>query len=102
MTIIPELARRGCSLRVYDPAAMEEAKRRLSNLGDRIIYCQDEYDAVEGADALAILTEWNQFRNLDLGRIRTALRAGLFFDLRNIYKRALVEGVGLTYIGVGV
>jgi len=102
LTIVPELARRGCSLRVYDPAAMEEAKRRLADLEDRIVYCQDEYDAAEGADALAILTEWNQFRNLDLGRIRTSLRAGLFFDLRNIYKRALVEGVGLTYVGVGV
>ena len=102
LTILPELARQGTTFRVYDPAAMEEARRRFSDLGDRIVYCKDEYEAAEGADALVILTEWNQFRNLDLGKIRSGLREGLFFDLRNIYKRQLVEEAGLTYVGVGV
>ncbi|MCX7786473.1 MAG: UDP-glucose/GDP-mannose dehydrogenase family protein [Spirochaetes bacterium] len=102
LTILPELARRGCAFRVYDPAAMEESKHRLADLRDRIVYCQNEYEAADGADALVILTEWNQFRNLDLGRIRSTLREGLFFDLRNIYKRHLVESVGMTYVGVGV
>lgn len=102
LTILPALAEKGCSLRVYDPIAMEEAKKKFATLGSRIEYCRDEYETMTGADGLVILTEWNQFRNLDLSKIQQALRCGLFFDLRNIYKRELVEATGLTYYGVGV
>jgi UDPglucose 6-dehydrogenase len=102
LTILPELARRGARFRIYDPAAMEEAQWRLKDIASSIAPCSDEYHAIQGADALLILTEWNQFRNLDLARVKTELKSGLFFDLRNIYKKEFVEKSGLTYIGVGV
>jgi len=101
LTIIQELAGEGVEFRVYDPIAMEEARRRFRDLDSQITFCTDEYEAVEGADALVLLTEWNQFRNLDLEKIRASLRQGIFFDLRNIYKRDLVEAAGLKYFGVG-
>jgi UDPglucose 6-dehydrogenase len=102
VTILEELARNGARFRVYDPAAMEEAKWRLKDIAGSIAFCGDEYEAVHGADALVILTEWNQFRNLDFDRVKSELKSGFFFDLRNIYKRDFVEKSGLTYIGVGV
>jgi UDPglucose 6-dehydrogenase len=102
LTILPELAARGACFRVYDPAAMDEAKWRLKDIAGAVSYCSDEYEAIRGSDALVILTEWNQFRNLDLGRIKAELKSGFFFDLRNIYKKTLVEDANLVYIGVGV
>jgi UDPglucose 6-dehydrogenase len=102
LTILAELSRGGAKFRVYDPASMQEARRRLKDLADAVTYCADEYEAVRGADALVLLTEWNQFRNLDLERLKAELKSGFFFDLRNIYKKDLVEKSGLTYIGVGV
>ncbi|MDR1317495.1 MAG: UDP-glucose/GDP-mannose dehydrogenase family protein [Spirochaetales bacterium] len=102
LTILTELARHGARFRVYDPAAMDEAQWRLKDIAGSITLCSDEYHAIQGADALLILTEWNQFRNLDLARVKTELKSGLFFDLRNIYKKEFVEKSGLTYIGVGV
>ena len=102
LVILAELVRRGARFRVYDPASMDEARRRLEGIEASIVYCADEYDAIAGADALVILTEWNQFRNLDLPRVRRELKDGFFFDLRNIYRREIVEAAGLTYEGVGV
>jgi UDPglucose 6-dehydrogenase len=81
---------------------MEEAKSRLADMAEAVTYCADEYEAIHGAGSLVILTEWNQFRNLDLDRIKAELEDGFFFDLRNIYKRELVENSGLVYIGVGI
>ncbi|HOJ98111.1 MAG TPA: UDP-glucose/GDP-mannose dehydrogenase family protein [Termitinemataceae bacterium] len=101
ITICEGLATRGAQLRAFDPAAMKEASWRLSAIKDSLYYAHDEYEAIEGADALVILTEWNQFRNLDLERVRRLLRAPYFFDLRNIYKRQEVEAAGLTYFAVG-
>lgn len=102
LTILPELAKGGVSFRVYDPAAKDEAAFRLAAIADRLTFCEDEYEAITGADALVILTEWNQFRNLDLERVAAELTTGFFFDLRDIYKKALAEKAGLVYIGVGV
>jgi len=95
------LADRGAKLRVYDPAAMKEARWRLANIKDSVYFAADEYDAVQGAHALAIVTEWNQFRNLDLSRIKKSLLSSFFFDLRNIYKPEEVEAEGLRYFGIG-
>jgi UDPglucose 6-dehydrogenase len=81
---------------------MREAEWRLKHIAEAVTYCSDEYEAIRGAAALVILTEWNQFRSLDLGRVKAELSEGFFFDLRNIYKRELVENFGLVYIGVGV
>jgi UDPglucose 6-dehydrogenase len=101
ITIINELAKQGAQFKVYDPKAMVEAKWRLKNIEDRITYCQDEYEAIEECDALVIMTEWNQFRSLDLRRIKKMLKQPYFFDLRNIYKRDMMEKAGFYYFGVG-
>jgi UDPglucose 6-dehydrogenase len=111
ITICEGLAQRGATLRVYDPQAMEEAQWRLKAISDKLYFARDEYDTLTGSCALVLVTEWNQFRNLDLTRIKKTLQAGNgqaatgpaphFFDLRDIYKREEVEAAGLTYVGVG-
>jgi UDPglucose 6-dehydrogenase len=96
------LAERGARLRVYDPAAMKEASWRLEPIKDKVYFAKDEYDAINGSSALAVLTEWNQFRDLDLKRIKSMLALPCFFDFRDIYKRQEVEAAGFKYFGVGV
>lgn len=101
ITILNELAKRGARFKVYDPIAYREAKWRLENINDRIEYCENEYETMDGSDALVIITEWNQFRNLDLNRVKKSLKQPVMFDLRNIYKRPFMEKQGFKYIGVG-
>ncbi|MDR2786287.1 MAG: UDP-glucose/GDP-mannose dehydrogenase family protein [Treponema sp.] len=101
ITICEELVRNGALLRVYDPAAMKEAAWRITSHKDAVYFASDEYDALEGAAAAVLLTEWNQFRNLDLARVKKLLALPCFFDFRNIYKREEVEAAGLRYFGVG-
>ncbi len=101
LTIIEGLIRKGAVCNVYDPAAMQEARWRLKHFGQAVIFCEDEYAALKNADALVIVTEWNQFRNLDLERVKNELRRLVFIDLRNIYRRADVEQKGFHYVGVG-
>jgi UDPglucose 6-dehydrogenase len=101
ITILNELAKKGANFKVYDPIAYKEANWRLENINDKITYCENEYDAMEGCDALVIITEWNQFRNLDLKRVKKLLNQPYFFDLRNIYRRDTMEEKGFKYIGVG-
>ena len=101
LAICNGLAERGASLRLWDPAAMKEAGWRLKAIREKICFASDEYDAVTGADAVVILTEWNQFRNLDLGLVKQRLKSPTFFDLRNIYRRETLEGMGFRYFGVG-
>jgi UDPglucose 6-dehydrogenase len=100
ITICQGLAERGAKLRAYDPAAMKEAAWRLASIKG-LYFSADEYDAVSGAHALVIVTEWNQFRNLDLKRLKSSMAGTFFFDLRNIYKRSEVEAAGFSYFGVG-
>ncbi|GHU12638.1 UDP-glucose 6-dehydrogenase [Spirochaetia bacterium] len=97
------LVRRGAKLRVYDPAAMKEAAWRLESIKDALYFAGDEYDAVRGTEALVIVTEWHQFRSMDLNRAREnmAVSRPCFFDLRNIYKREEAEEAGFSYWGVG-
>ena len=95
------LAGRGAMLRLYDPAAMKEAEWLLASIKESIFFAADEYEAVTNAHALVIVTEWNQFRNLDLGRVKELLGSPYFFDLRNIYKPEEVESAGLQYFGTG-
>jgi UDPglucose 6-dehydrogenase len=97
LEIIPPLQREGAEIQAYDPAAMDEAARLLP--GTRL--CADPYDAAAGADVLVLMTEWNQFRNLDLDRIKAALRAPVFVDLRNVYEPARMVGLGFHYTSVG-
>ena len=100
--IILEIIAKGGRVRVFDPQAMENAKRlSFAHVPDKIVYGVDEYDAARGADALVILTEWNQFRHLDLGRIAAAMEGRAFFDFRNIYEPEDVVKLGFRYESVG-
>ncbi|HRU29504.1 MAG TPA: UDP-glucose/GDP-mannose dehydrogenase family protein, partial [Treponema sp.] len=101
ITICEGLVQRGAKLQAFDPAAIKEAQWRLAAIKDHITYTKDEYEALNGADALVLLTEWNQFRNLDLDLVRRLLKAPYFFDLRNVYKRQEVESKGFKYFAVG-
>ncbi|MDR1352634.1 MAG: UDP-glucose/GDP-mannose dehydrogenase family protein [Treponema sp.] len=101
ITICGELIRSGALLRLYDPAAMKEAAWRLESFRGAVCFASDEYDALEGAAALVLLTEWNQFRNLDLVKVKKLLALPFFFDFRNVYKREEAEKAGLRYFGVG-
>ncbi|GIU82556.1 MAG: UDP-glucose/GDP-mannose dehydrogenase family protein [Acidobacteria bacterium] len=95
--IINELQKRGAKIKAFDPVAMEEAKKHLSC----VTYAKDEYDAIKDADALVIITEWNQFRALDMQKVKSLLRAPKIVDLRNIYEPADMKAMGFEYVGVG-
>jgi UDPglucose 6-dehydrogenase len=97
LKIIPKLQRGGAKIRAYDPKAMETAKSLLKNID----YGVDAYDVAKGSDALVIFTEWNQFRNLDLPRIKKLMKTPVFIDLRNIYEPARMRELGFRYFGVG-
>lgn len=101
ITILKELAKKGATFKAYDPIAMDEAKWRLEEIEGRIKYCNDEYQAIKDADALVIITEWDQFKKLDLERVKKELKEPYFFDLRNIFRRDDMEKRGFTYIAVG-
>ena len=95
--IIAQLQKLGASIKAYDPVAMEESRHYI----DGIEYASDEYDAIDGADALVILTEWNQFRALDLDRVKELLTTPKIADLRNIYEPKDMRELGFEYVGVG-
>jgi UDPglucose 6-dehydrogenase len=95
--IVNALVTGGASVRAYDPVAMEEAGKVLP----QIEYAADEYEAVAGADALVFITEWNQFRALDMARIRDLMRSPKIADLRNIYDPSDMRELGFEYVGVG-
>lgn len=98
LVLIDRLLAAGCRVRVFDPIAMDEARRRL---GDRVEYCASKYDALEGADALMIVTEWKQFRLPNWARVAEAMKGGVVIDGRNIYERHEVEAAGLKYLRIG-
>ena len=95
--IIRGLVERGAKVSAYDPVAQKEAKKLLPE----IEYADDEYAAAEGADVLVFMTEWNQFRALDMDRIRGLMRVPRIADLRNIYEPADLREMGFQYAGVG-
>ena len=102
LTILNELAKKGAAFKVYDPVAYKEAKWRLENINDKITYCGNEYETMEDSDALVIITEWNQFRNLDFDKVKSLLKQPyFFFDLKNIYRREAMEKQGFKYFGIG-
>ena len=98
LVLIERLLAAGCRVRVFDPIAMDEARRRL---GDRVEYCASKYDALEGTDALMIVTEWKQFRLPNWARVAEAMKGGVVIDGRNIYERHEVEAAGLKYLRIG-
>jgi UDPglucose 6-dehydrogenase len=99
--IIGDLYRAGALVKAYDPQAIPKAQKTLQADGVEIEYANDEYEAAQGADALVIATEWNQFRSLDLGRIQEAMAGNYFFDLRNIYPAEAMRDRGFDYHSVG-
>jgi UDPglucose 6-dehydrogenase len=95
--IVEQLKAEGASIRAFDPVAMNVAKSFLQG----VEYCEDEYEAAHGSDALVIVTEWNQFRSLDLNRLRKEMRQANIVDLRNIYQPDTVKACGFQYVSVG-
>jgi UDPglucose 6-dehydrogenase len=96
LVILPELAKQGATIRAYDPEGMAEAKKVLD-----VEMCPDAYAALEGADGVVILTEWNEFRALDLRAAKRLLKQPLMVDLRNIYRPDEMAKAGFSYISVG-
>jgi UDPglucose 6-dehydrogenase len=99
LEIIAGLKRRGVKVRAYDPVAMPGATT-LPEMKN-VTLTKDAYDCARGSDAVAIITEWNEFRNLNLARLKRLLRRPVLCDLRNIYVPAEVESAGFRHIGVG-
>ena len=98
IAIIQGLLTMGAKVKAFDPAAMEEAKAVLPEV---VEYGKDAYDVAKGADVLVLVTEWNQFRRLDLQRIRGLLKNPIFIDLRNVYDPDQMKRLGFNYCGVG-
>ncbi|HEX8685535.1 MAG TPA: UDP-glucose/GDP-mannose dehydrogenase family protein, partial [Pyrinomonadaceae bacterium] len=95
--IVKELLARGAKVRAYDPVAVEQAKKVL----DGVEYAEDEFSAVAGADCLVLMTEWNQFRALDMQRVKELMGAPRIADLRNILDPEAMRRLGFQYAGVG-
>ena len=97
--IVNTLLSKGATIKAYDPEGMEEFKKVIGD--ERISYCNTPYDVAQGVEALVFLTEWNEFRNLELRKIKSLLANPVILDLRNIYETETMAELGFTYIGVG-
>jgi UDPglucose 6-dehydrogenase len=97
LRILEVLLQEGARVRAYDPAAMETTRR----IFPEVHYCDNPYEAAKGSDALIVVTEWNLFRNLDLGELKSLLRQPILLDLRNIYEPEKARALGFRYYGVG-
>ncbi|MEK6284311.1 MAG: UDP-glucose/GDP-mannose dehydrogenase family protein [Acidobacteriota bacterium] len=95
--IIEDLLEAGAKVRAYDPAAMESARRLLTD----VEYCEDEYEAARGSDGLVVVTEWNQFRRLDMDRLKQLMREPNIIDLRNLYEPVAMRLAGFNYLAMG-
>ena len=87
----------GAEVRAYDPAAVERSKQLLPG----VTYAKDAYEVATGADAIVLVTEWNEFRQLDMARVRQLMRRPVIVDGRNIYDPAAMKSLGFTYRGIG-
>jgi UDPglucose 6-dehydrogenase len=98
VVIIKKLLALGATISAYDPAAMETSR---FDLDDTITYAASEYDALGGADALLVLTEWNEFRNPDFDRVKAQMKAPVIFDGRNIFTPEKMAALNITYFSIG-
>lgn len=98
LILIDQLLEAGAKIKAYDPAAMHEAKKQL---GDKIEYCADPYEAIEGADAMALMTEWSEFHLPEFSRMAELMKNKVIFDGRNIYDPAELKRQGFKYYGIG-
>ncbi len=97
LDIIPALQQAGATIRAHDPEGMEHAKTML----DHVQFCDDAYQAAQEADAIAIVTEWDAYRALDLAQLKEVMKTPILVDLRNIYRSSEMARHGFTYIGIG-
>jgi len=97
--IVKALLDQGAQIRAYDPAGMDEFQKVVND--EKISYWKNAYEAARGAEALVFLTEWNEFRNLDLKKLKNTLAKPVILDLRNIYEPERVTDIGFRYMGVG-
>ena len=97
LDILPALQKAGASIRAFDPAGMEESR----NLFEDVTFCDGPYDAMQGADVAVLVTEWDEFRALDLKRVKELLSQPIFVDLRNVYRPADMEKQGFSYTSIG-
>ncbi len=98
LVLIHHLLEAGATVTVFDPVAMEECRRRI---GDRIRYAANMYDALRGADAMVVVTEWQEFKVPKFTYIEKALKEKVIFDGRNIYNPEQMKEFGYTYYGIG-
>jgi len=98
LVVIDKLLKDGATVRVFDPIAMDECKRRI---GDSVVYCKNMYDAADGADVFALMTEWRQFRMPSWNVIQKVMTGNVIVDGRNIYDRQELEGLGFVYTRIG-
>jgi UDPglucose 6-dehydrogenase len=96
LVIVPYLQAAGATIRAYDPEGHKEAAKHM-----QLDYRKDTYDALEDADGVVILTEWNEFRALDFNRVKKTLKTPLMVDLRNIYRPSQMRDAGFQYVSVG-
>jgi UDPglucose 6-dehydrogenase len=97
LTILPPLYEKGARLQVHDPQGMLQT----AEIFPHFIYTDSPYAACEGADAVVLFTEWNQYRALDLARIKAVMKTAIFIDLRNVYDPGKMREAGFHYFGVG-
>jgi UDPglucose 6-dehydrogenase len=97
LAIVPALQQAGATIRAFDPEGMAESRKLMPDL----TYCENSYETMEQADALVLITEWNEFRALDLERVRALLKSPTVVDLRNIYKPADMAAAGFDYLSIG-
>ena len=97
LDIIPALQAQGARVKAYDPAGMEEAKKLLTD----VEWCGDAYAAIDGADAIVLVTEWNEFRSLDLERVKATMKKPVMVDLRNVYDPGMMADAGFVYTSIG-
>jgi UDPglucose 6-dehydrogenase len=98
LVVIDRLLKDGATIRVFDQVAMDECKRRI---GDSVTYCKNMYDAADGADVFALMTEWRQFRMPSWNVIQKVMNGNIVVDGRNIYDRAELEDYGFVYTRIG-
>jgi UDPglucose 6-dehydrogenase len=97
IVLVEGLSRLGAQIRAYDPAAMDNARAIMPD----VEYVDDAYAVAEGADAIVLVTEWNEFRQLDIERLKTLMKSPVVIDCRNIYEPGDFEDLGFTYVGIG-
>jgi len=98
LAILPKLIDKGAVIHAHDPQGMEEAKKLLPG---EVRYFSDVYEAINGADAILLMTEWKDYQCLDLDRLKEIMRGNTFVDLRNVYEKTQLTNLGFSYTCVG-